>query len=215
MRGDILKYDAWYDTDRGGWIGNAEYRLALRRLAPQPGECLLDVGCGTGWFTRKLARLPDVAVTAVDIDQECLTFARTKDPLSTYLQADARQLPFQDRQFDLVFSMTALCFIEPWQQALTEIVRVTRRRFVIGLLNRHSLLWKNKGQHGGSGAYKGAYWHTAHEIRSAMAHIPVNDVRIDYAIFLPGGSILSRLAENLLPSQTPLGSVLLVSGKHQ
>ncbi len=209
------EYDAWYDTDRGGWIGETEYRLALRRLAPQPGERLLDVGCGTGWFTRKFARLPGAAVTGVDIDQDALTFARTKDPLSTYLTADARQLAFQDRQFDLVFSMTALCFIEPWQQALTEIVRVTRQRFVIGLLNRHSLLWKDKGQHGGTGAYKSAHWHTAHEIRSAMAHMPVNHVRIDYAIFLPGGSILSRLAENLLPSQTPLGSVLLVSGKCQ
>ena len=128
---------------------------------------------------------------------------------------NARQLPFQDRQFDLVVSITALCFVEPWQEALCEIVRVTRRRFVIVLLNRHSLLWKDKGQHGGTGAYQGAYWHTAKEIRSAMAKLPVSRLQIDSAIFLPGGAMLSRLAEKLLPSQMPFGSILLISGQPQ
>jgi protein-L-isoaspartate O-methyltransferase len=41
-------YDAWYDTPRGRWIGDTEYALAARLLAPQAGDSLLDVGCGTG-----------------------------------------------------------------------------------------------------------------------------------------------------------------------
>lgn len=45
-------YDAWYDTPRGRWIGETEYALATRGLAPQANGTLLDVGCGTGWFTR-------------------------------------------------------------------------------------------------------------------------------------------------------------------
>ena len=51
-------YDAWYATPRGRWIGDAEYALAARLLAPQAGDSLPDVGCGTGWFTRRAAPRP-------------------------------------------------------------------------------------------------------------------------------------------------------------
>lgn len=49
------QFDAWYDTPRGRWIGNVEYGLVRRLLAVQPGDTVLDVGCGTGWFTRRVA----------------------------------------------------------------------------------------------------------------------------------------------------------------
>lgn len=193
-------YDAWYDTARGRWIGKTEYSLTLKRLQPNPGDRLLDVGCGTGWFTRKFSGLPGVKITGVDIDQDALAFARARDPLSMYIKADARQLPFQDAQFDRVVSISALCFVDPWESALAEIVRLTSGRFVIGLLNRNSLLWRNKAQHGGTGAYRGAYWHTAKELRTALAQLPVNNIKIDSAVFLPGGSGLARFAEKVLPS---------------
>jgi SAM-dependent methyltransferase len=50
------EYDAWYDSPRGRWIGSTELRLVCRRLRMTPGTSLLDVGCGTGGFTRRLAR---------------------------------------------------------------------------------------------------------------------------------------------------------------
>ena len=206
------EYDAWYNTDRGRWIGGAEYSLILKRLEPRPGDCLLDVGCGTGWFTRKLSGLPSVTITGVDIDQDALAFAQARDPAGNYMTADARQLPFQDKQFDRVVSITALCFVDPWETALSEIVRVSNGRFVIGLLNRNSLLWRNKGQHGGKGAYRGAYWHTAKELRIALAQLPVSNINIDSAVFLPDGSGLARFAEKVLASSLPFGSFLMVSG---
>ena len=41
-------YEAWYHTPRGRWIGETEYALAARQLAPQAGDSLLDIGCGIG-----------------------------------------------------------------------------------------------------------------------------------------------------------------------
>jgi SAM-dependent methyltransferase len=205
-------YDAWYDSDRGRWIGETEYRLILERLAPRPGDRLLDVGCGTGWFTRRLAAMPGLDVMGIDLDPESLAFARGRDPRASYARADALRLPFADNSFERVLSVTALCFVKDWPRALAEIVRVTDRRFAVGLLNRRSLLWRGKGRSGGSGAYQGAHWHTRQEILGALAGLPVVDVRIDTAVLLPGGSRLARLAERFLAGWIPLGSFLVVSG---
>ena len=135
------QYEAWYATQRGAWIGEEEHCLIASLLAPHPSETLLDVGCGTGYFTRRFAT--DAAernVFGVDIDLNMLRFAGGHSGHSIgFVAADARRLPFRDSSFDLVVSITALCFIREEQQALREMLRVARRRVVLGLLNRHSL----------------------------------------------------------------------------
>ena len=162
-------YDAWYRTPRGSWVGETEYNLLRRMLAPQPGESMLDVGCGTGYFTRKFSAAGKLAVTGIDPDVASLVYAGSHSVSGErYVGGSALALPFADRQFDLSISVTALCFVRERQQALREILRVTRKRFVIGLLNRHSLLYLQKGRAGGKGAYRGAHWHTAAEMASGM-----------------------------------------------
>ena len=205
-------YDAWYDSPRGSWIGHAEYHLMLSELAAPSEGRLLDVGCGTGWFTRRLAALPNLQVTGLDLDPEFLAFARGHDPRSTYLQADALALPFADNSFDYVLSVAALCFTADWQKAVSEIVRVTRKRFAIDLLNRHSLLWFDKGRHGGSGAYRGAHWLSPTEFRAGFEGLPVANVRARSAIFLPSGNGVARMAERLLPGCLPWGGLMVLSG---
>lgn len=204
-------YDAWYDTDRGRWIGDTEYRLLLQLLEPQSGESLLDVGCGTGWFTRRLAVIPRLRVTGIDIDTAWLDYARSRDAVSTYQQGDARALPFPDKTFDRSVSITALCFVDDWPLAIKEIVRVTKSRFVLALLNRDGLLWRDKGQDGGKGAYKGAHWHTAQELQPVLDALPVRNVAYRTAIFLPSGSDEARQAEPLIPNTLAWGSFLVVS----
>src|SRR4030067_1018702 len=60
------EYDAWYRAPRGSWIGETEYRLLREALAPSPGASVLDVGCGTGSFTPRLAG-GGFDVTCVDV----------------------------------------------------------------------------------------------------------------------------------------------------
>lgn len=206
-------YDAWYDTARGRWIGETEFRLLHYLLDPQPNERLLDVGCGTGWFTRRFAAVPELCVTGVDPNAEWLAYARGHDARTQYLEGDARTLPFADASFDRVVSVTALCFVADWALALKEIVRVTRTRFAVGVLNRASLLWRNKGRGGGKGAYRGAYWHTRTELRAALAILPVGNVRFHTAIFLPSGSGVARVTEYVLPNALPWGGFLIVTGE--
>lgn len=207
------QYDAWYHSPRGSWIGNVEYRLLLRELGPQQGERILDVGCGTGWFTRRLASLQGLQATGIDLNAEWLALARSRDVRSTYLQADALTLPFADDSFDHVLSVAALCFTADWHRAVREIVRVSRKRFAIGLLNRHSLLWRDENRHGGSGAYRGARWLSSDECLASVKELPVASVRMRYAVYLPSGSRTARTVERLLPGIVPGGGFVVLAGE--
>lgn len=208
------RYDAWYHSARGAWIGEREFALLAQALAPRPGETLLDVGCGTGHFTRLFAQRTGVRVVGLDPSLEGLRFAvahRVADEV--YVAGRGEWLPFRDGSFDLAVGVTSLCFIRAQDDALREIVRVTRRRLALGLLNRRSLLYLQKGRGGGAGAYRGAHWHTAREVRALFQRMPVRDLRLASAIFLPGGGPIARAAEALLPQDCRGGGFLLAAAE--
>lgn len=210
---DAADYDAWYRTERGHWIGETEYALAARGLAAQPGECLLDIGCGTGWFTRRAAA-DGLVATGLDPNAAWLEYAHAhSDPALRWVEGDARALPFADASFDHVLSIAALCFIDDARQAVAEALRVTRRRFALGWLNRSSLLYRKKGRHGGSGAYRGARWHDAGEVRAMFAGLPVKNLTLRSAIFLPSGTGFAVRLERGIPTGLPWGGLLLASGE--
>ena len=208
------RYDAWYRTPRGAWIGEEEFRLLLAMLRARRGDSLLDVGCGTGYFSRRFAREAGLQVTGLDPDPACLAYARTQaQPGEQFVEGRAERLPFADRSFDFTASVTAFCFIADQRQALQEMLRVTRRRLVLGLLNRCSLLHRRVGRGGGVGGYRGAHWHTPEEVRMLFDRIPGGNLELRAAIFLPGGGWLARLVEYMTPSRFLLGGFLAVAAE--
>ncbi|MHB1939063.1 MAG: class I SAM-dependent methyltransferase [Acidobacteriaceae bacterium] len=209
---DPAVYDAWYDAPRGRWIGNVELSLLRALVQARAGDAILDAGCGTGWFTRRFAE-HKACMTGLDISPEALAFARAKGPPEiSWALGDVRALPFQDRSFDRVISMTALCFVDDEQAALSEIIRVTRTRFAVGLLNRSSLLHRWKGKPGTESAYRGARWHRPKEMRRLISGLPVDDLVFRSAVMFPSGHLIARAAEKVLPACLPWGSVLIVAG---
>lgn len=207
------QYDAWYRTARGRWIGETESHLLLAQLGPRPGESILDVGCGTGYFTRSLARAA-ARVTGIDADAAAIEYARRYAAADEhYLIGDARALPFPDRHFDYAVAMTSLCFIAEEAQALSEMARVARRGIALGLLNRRSLLYRQKGRRGGRGAYRGARWHTPGEARRLLAQAGLSAVTLRSAVFLPGAGVIARILEAGVPHRTLFGGFLLAVGR--
>jgi SAM-dependent methyltransferase len=205
------EYDAWYRTPRGAWIGEAEFRLLASLLEPRAGETLLDIGCGTGYFTRRFARECGVAATGLDPNGAWLEFARANAAAGeAYVPGIAESLPFADRSFELTVSVAALCFVREERRALRELLRVTRRRFAIGLLNRASLLYGEKAERG---AYRGARWHTPDEARVLFQGLGVCALQLRSAVFLPGGGLLARLAEPRLPARWLRGALLVAAGE--
>lgn len=89
--------------DRQLWLERAAVRRALRLVAPQAGERVLDVGTGTGEVLRQLARHPRYR-EVIGIDSSAGMLARVPDlPAGFSVRvADVRGLPFPDDHFDVV-----------------------------------------------------------------------------------------------------------------
>jgi trans-aconitate methyltransferase len=96
----------------------------LGLLAPQPGERILDLGCGTGDLTAELARL-GVETTGIDFSASMIEQARAKHPGLEFTVADATAYR-SPRRFDGVFSNAALHWIKPAEAAI-ESVRLALR----------------------------------------------------------------------------------------
>lgn len=123
----------FFDRAAAGWdertaAGSPEHLAAfaagLDALGLKP-ERVLDLGCGTGAGTLFLAReFPSASIRGVDLSEEMIGRARAKvglDPEGrvSFRVADAHQLPFGERSFDLVTQVNMPIFF-------AEIARVLR-----------------------------------------------------------------------------------------
>ena len=123
-----------YDR-RWSFYIEATLRETLSRLEIEPGESLLDVGCGTGVLLEALAAsVPDAKLSGADPSPEMLDVARTRLGEAVVLrQGHAENLPFADQAFDVVVCTNTLHYFRNPQGALEGMARVLRPngRFVI------------------------------------------------------------------------------------
>lgn len=109
---DMVYSCAYFPTGQEGLAEaqHAKLRHLCRKLRLQPGERLLDVGCGWGGLARFAAREFGVQVTGITLSQEQLALARERvaeEGLQAQVQLelkDYRDLP-QDGRFDKVVSV--------------------------------------------------------------------------------------------------------------
>jgi ubiquinone/menaquinone biosynthesis C-methylase UbiE len=119
----------------------AMFATLVDRMAPEAGSRILDVGCGSGALDRVLAaRLgPAARIDAVDVNpfllREAADLAVEFGERIRFAQGSALALPFADRTFDCVFSVTMLEECDA-DGAIAEIVRVARPGARIGLVVR-------------------------------------------------------------------------------
>lgn len=103
-----------------------------KRVQPKPSDRVLDIGCGLGGASRVLASLYGCHVTGIDLTEE---YCRTATGLAAmvglgdrveYRQADATELPFGDRTFDIAWTQHAAMNIRDKSRLYAEAHRVLK-----------------------------------------------------------------------------------------
>jgi ubiquinone/menaquinone biosynthesis C-methylase UbiE len=139
----VIGYEAWYETV--GQRADCLEKVLLKQLLagfPQ-AQTMLEIGCGTGHFTRWFSE-QGLGAIGLDLSPAMLAEAiRLGSP--PCVLGDALMLPFPNDTFDLVVMITTLEFLADPSQALNEAMRLARSGLILGVLNRHSLLaWQLK-----------------------------------------------------------------------
>jgi ubiquinone/menaquinone biosynthesis C-methylase UbiE len=115
----------------------------LSALEPRPGETVLEVGPGTGYYTLDVARalLPGGTLHIFDLQQEMLDHTLRRASQAgvgnvAARQGDARELPYANGDLDAAFLVAVLGEIPDQDAALRELARVLRPggRLVVGEL---------------------------------------------------------------------------------
>ena len=145
---DIAAFEARAAGYEHGWLGRLHHDIADRTadlaMATQPHpQRLLDVGCGTGYLLRALARrCPDAEQLAgIDPAPSMIEIATTSadDDRLSFSVGVAERLPYPDRAFDLVVSSTSFDHWSDQQAGLRECARVVQPGGRLVLVDQFSL----------------------------------------------------------------------------
>jgi arsenite methyltransferase len=156
------EFNRWAEAGEGEKMENHHLDITektIRRMNLRPGERVLDLGCGSGWATRLLARLVADSpegfgqVVGVDVSDEMIRVARaaSKDfDNIMYVWGSATQIPWEENFFDKMLSVESFYYYPDQERALAELFRVMAPRGRLFILinlykdNPYSLQWVDK-----------------------------------------------------------------------
>jgi ubiquinone/menaquinone biosynthesis C-methylase UbiE len=148
------EFNQWAAAGRGDEMEShhsdiTEQTLALMDI--QPGDRILDLGCGTGWASRRMARVATTGeVVGLDVADEML---RRAEQLSSafrnvrYAWGSAENIPEADNAFSKVLSVESFYYYADQGKALDELRRVMAAGAKLFILinlykdNHYSLRW--------------------------------------------------------------------------
>lgn len=124
--------------------GYGSFETIFRMADFQPGQNVLDIGCGVGTTAIEMASRFNCQVTALDIDNRMIEHAENNvrkagvaDKI-TLKQGDMQTLPFADSVFDVVTIEAVSMFTRDQQVAIREAVRTCRPG---GYVFDHEFVW--------------------------------------------------------------------------
>lgn len=155
--GSNLHLGYWNDEHDEADLATATEQLTrqmLKRLAPRPGQRILDVGCGVGQPAMSLAGACDVEVLGISVSRrqvEQATARASEAGLADRVRfeyANAMQLPYPDASFDAAWLFESLIHMPEKERALKEVARVLKpgsRLAVADMFHRPGHDWPLEG----------------------------------------------------------------------
>ena len=138
-----------YDRQLSGFhkAFEAELEAALDALPLKTAKRVLDLACGDGFYTRRLAERmgPEASITGADLNQVYLDKAKQEARLQTkgakidFVIARFDELPFAEDSFDLVWCAQGLFSLPDPVLALEHMRRVVRPGGLVAILENDSL----------------------------------------------------------------------------
>jgi SAM-dependent methyltransferase len=159
---------------------------------------VLDVGCGTGEITSRLAaKYPKATFVGIDLEETHLERARAKSKAFgsrvRFQTGDALNMPFGDEQFDLVVCRHVIQAVPDAAQVLREIRRVLRpggRAHVIA--EDYGMLWAEPTPGNSDQFWQIIPWkcevgfgcdlHIGRKMFTLLTDLKMNDIRADYIV---------------------------------
>jgi SAM-dependent methyltransferase len=200
-------FDLWSRVYDAPLVQRVVYRPvqdAIMKALGDPAR-VLDVGCGTGLLTARLAReRPTAAVTGLDFSFGMLEqAAASRAAPATWVQGDAMRLPFASGTFGAITCTESFHWYPDQAAALREFHRVLGAggRLFVALVNPRTVAASRVGDAASQLAGQPAHWPSRREMRELVERAGFS-VERQSAVYRP-------------PAPMVLGSVLTIAMKRQ
>ena len=127
-----LEIDGWSNAARAKGYVELFAQASDQAIGPlldaagaKAGQNALDLCCGQGNVTQALLAR-GCNVTGADFSKAMLEMAEKREPHATFVEADAQDLPFADKTFDVVVSNLGICHVPDQPLALRQARRVLK-----------------------------------------------------------------------------------------